>query len=67
MTKPSVAATVYKLALAGEQAGFTLEEMIAMLNTGITVQTLLGLIEVRLASRQWREMPAQDCSRHWVT
>jgi hypothetical protein len=51
ISKPSIASSVYKLALAGEQAGFALEQMIDMLNTGITVATLLGLIEARLASR----------------
>jgi hypothetical protein len=66
MSKPSIAATVYKLALAGQQAGFSLEQMIEMLDCGITVQTLLGLIESRLASHQWQEMPAETASSQWV-
>lgn len=66
MSKPSAAATLYKFALAGEQAGFTLEQMIAMLNTGMTVQTLLELIELRLATLQWQEIPAEACSPQWV-
>jgi hypothetical protein len=45
MQLPSTARTVYKLAIAGEQAGFRLEQMIEMLNAGITVETLLNLIE----------------------
>jgi len=40
--------TLYKLAIAGEQAGFSLEQMFEMLNAGITVECLLHLIEWRL-------------------
>jgi hypothetical protein len=42
---PSVATSVFKLALAGEQAGFSVEQMIELLNAGITVETLLCVIE----------------------
>jgi hypothetical protein len=49
MQRPSIAQTVYKLAIAGEQAGFSLEQMIQMLNAGVTVESLLYLIEWRLA------------------
>jgi hypothetical protein len=45
---PSIAASVFKLAIAGEQAGFTVEQMIELLNAGLTVEALLGLIESRL-------------------
>jgi hypothetical protein len=48
MQRPSTAETVYKLAIAGEQAGFTLEQMIQILNAGISVETLLNWIELRL-------------------
>jgi hypothetical protein len=48
MEKPSTAQVVYKLAVAGEQAGFSLEEMIQILNAGVSVETLLHLIELRL-------------------
>jgi hypothetical protein len=50
MESPSTAGTVYKLALAGEQAGFSLEDMISLLNSGVTVETLLQLIEWRLTT-----------------
>jgi hypothetical protein len=40
---------VEKLVLAGEQAGFSVEEMIQLLQTGATVETLLQLIEWRLS------------------
>jgi hypothetical protein len=38
-----------KLVLAAEQAGFSVEEMIQLLQTGATVETLLQLIEWRLS------------------
>jgi hypothetical protein len=47
MATPSVAASVFKLAIAGEQAGFTIDQMIDLLNAGVTVDTLVGLIELR--------------------
>lgn len=49
MEKPSLATSVCKLAMAGEQAGFTVEQMIRLLNAGITVETLLDIIERRLS------------------
>jgi len=48
MRRPSVASSVYKLTMAGEQAGFTIEQMIEMLNAGMTVESLLNLIEWKL-------------------
>lgn len=49
MATPSIATSVFKLALAGEQAGFTVEQMIQLLNAGVTVDTLLQLIEWKLS------------------
>ena len=37
-------AAVRKLALAGEQAGFSVQEMIELLKTGVSVETLLDLV-----------------------
>jgi hypothetical protein len=48
MQRPSTAETVYKLAIAGEQAGFSLEQMIQILNAGVSIETLLNWIEFRL-------------------
>jgi hypothetical protein len=48
MATQSVPASVFKLALAGEQAGFTIEQMIEFLNAGITVETLFRIIEWKL-------------------
>ena len=48
MENPSLLRAVGKLAIAGEQAGFTLEQMIELLNEGVSVETLLELISWRL-------------------
>jgi hypothetical protein len=37
-------AAIRKLALAGEQAEFSVEEMIELLKTGVSVETLLDLV-----------------------
>lgn len=48
MENPKLVSGVIKLAAAGQQAGFTLEQMIQLLNAGLTVETLLELIAWRL-------------------
>ena len=48
MERPIMTA-IEKLVLAGEQAGFSVEQMIQLLQTGGTVETLLQLIEWRLS------------------
>ena len=45
---PVLKDSVAKLAMAGEQAGFTVEQMIGLLQSGLTLQTLLDLIAWRL-------------------
>jgi hypothetical protein len=50
MEKPSLAASVCKLTMAGEQAGFTVEQMIRLLNAWMTVETLMDIIERRLSA-----------------
>jgi hypothetical protein len=64
MATPSVAASVFKLARAGEQAGFPVEQMIELLNAGITVETLLKLIEWKLSSTPFD--PSQFRASRWV-
>jgi hypothetical protein len=44
MENPSLLRAVGELAIAGEQAGFSLEQMIELLNEGLSVETLLDLI-----------------------
>ena len=48
MERPSLVLAISNLAVAGEQAGFTLEQMIELLNEGLSVTTLLDLIVCRL-------------------
>jgi hypothetical protein len=50
---------IRKLALAGEKAGFTVEEMIELLNTGVSVETLLNLICFRLEVSDFLAQPNQ--------
>ena len=61
MQRPSSAQAVCKLAIAGEQAGFSLEQMIEMLNAAITVETRLHFIEWRLG-----EVGSPPRSSRWV-
>ena len=64
MESPSLVLAISKLAVAGEQAGFTLEQMIELLNDGLSVATLLELIASRLRGAP----PPREFSRcsHWV-
>jgi hypothetical protein len=49
MERTGLTRTVYRLAVAGEAAGFSLGDMIQLLNAGLTVLALLNRIEWRLA------------------
>lgn len=56
---------VAKLAIAGEQAGFTIEQMIQLLNDGLSVESLLNLIQSSLdRQKQTTALPAS--SSRWV-
>jgi len=48
MEKP-ITATIEKLVMAGERAGVSVERMIDVLRNGMSVETLVRLIEQRLA------------------
>lgn len=48
MPNPKLVMAISRLAIAGEQAGFSIEEMIDMLNSGVSVSTLVALISSRL-------------------
>jgi hypothetical protein len=48
MQKSTLQSGIQKLALMGEQAGFTVEQMIELLDTGVAVETLLDRISWRL-------------------
>ena len=64
MAAPSIAVSAFKLAVAGEQAGFTVEQMIELLNAGVTVESLLQLIERRLSGAS--VCAPQLASSRWV-
>lgn len=52
MDKPELLLTaVNRLAILGERAGFSVLQLIQLLNAGMTVEGLLELIESRLASQ----------------
>ena len=44
MPQPVLAQAVEKLARAGEQVGLSVEDMIRLLNAGVSVETLIDLI-----------------------
>ena len=52
MTKPVPLETLRKLALAGEQAGLSFEDMLVLLRSGITIERLVALIEAGLAQAE---------------
>jgi len=49
MEQPVITTAIEKLVRAGEQAGFSVEQMIQLLQMGASVETLLSLIELRLS------------------
>jgi len=65
MEKPSLLAAVGKLAIAGEQAGFSLEQMIELLDQGLSVETLWDLISWRLEALQ-KPSAQPACSSGWI-
>lgn len=42
---PTLVQAVERLAIAGEEAGFSVEDMIRMLNAGVSLETLLDIID----------------------
>ena len=48
MERPSLQSAIEKLAIAGEEAGFSIDQMIKLLNAGLSVEALLLLIAWRL-------------------
>jgi hypothetical protein len=46
-TSPSLVGAIERLAIAGQQAGLSVEQMIDFLNDGMAVETLLDLIAWR--------------------
>jgi len=54
MDNPSLISAVDKLAIAGERAGFTVEQLIRLLNAGLSVDALLEIIATRLTAEDQR-------------
>ena len=48
MQRPCLEKAIEKLAMAGEQAGFSIDQMIKLLNSGLSVEALVVLIACRL-------------------
>ena len=65
MEKASLSAAVGNLAIAGEQAGFSLEQMIDLLNQGLSVETLLDLISAGLEALR-KPTVSSACSSGWI-
>lgn len=63
--RPPLLSAINKLAMAGEQAGFSLEHMIQLLDDGLSVETLLDLIAWSLERRQ-RALSELSCNSNWV-
>ena len=51
---------IRRLALAGERTGFTVEELIELLNTDVSIDTLLNLICFRLEVSDYRSTQAPN-------
>ena len=65
MQRPLLMSAINKLAIAGEQAGFSLEQMIQLLDDGLSVETLLDLIAWSLERRQ-QAFSSLSCTSNWV-
>lgn len=62
MQQPVLVRAVEKLAHAGAQAGFSVEDMIRILNAGVSVEKLLDMIELSLQCRERAGRPSR-----WVS
>lgn len=62
MEHPVLARAIEKFAAAGEKAGFSVEQIIQILNAGVGVETLLDIIERMLVGQ-----PNPQCgSSRWI-
>jgi|KBSSwiS6_1023812.scaffolds.fasta_scaffold74278_2 hypothetical protein len=61
-TRPDLENSVAKLAILGEQAGFKVQDMVNLLQAGLTLETLLDLIAWRLESPVPGELPRAGVS-----
>ena len=66
MDNTTLQLAIGKLAIAGEQAGLSLEQMIQLLDNGLTVETLLELITWRLTEIRTPVTTPPSCSARWI-
>jgi hypothetical protein len=66
MRQPTLVRPVERLAEAGEQAGFSVEDMIRMLNAGLTVATLLDIIEGSLHASPLETARSSRWIMYWL-
>ena len=65
MENPVLLEAIRRLAAAGERAGFTVDEMIHLLKAGVSIETLLGMIETRLDDGTRNPATAEQSTR-WI-
>lgn len=58
MERPLKVRAVEELAVAGERAGFSVEEMIRLLNAGVSIEGLVEMIAQRLPDHEGRKPDA---------
>jgi hypothetical protein len=64
MDKATLVSGIAKLAKLGERAGFSVEQMIQLLNSGLSIEVLVDLISWR--REQPKLMAPVSCSSCWV-
>ena len=64
MMKVELLTALGKLVVAGEQAGFSLDQLIQLLNEGVSMETILEMIAWRLDARKPGAVPT--ASSQWV-
>lgn len=62
---PPLYTAICKLAIAGERAGFTVEQMIGLLNAGLSIETLVDMIEEHLSLKSSSAAVHKSSSR-WI-
>ena len=62
MQRPSTAQVVRELAIAGEEAGFNLEQLIELLIAAVGADALCHLVELRLVEAS----PSPTRSSRWI-
>jgi len=64
MERPLLISAIRKLAIAGLQAGFSVEQMVQMLNDGLSIEELISLIGLRIEGDEQNLSPGSGSA--WV-